>query len=485
MSQQTKKALSLEDIEERLIASLIDPRTSRKAKSVMEREKVQPEMMSTDNRELFRSVLVLGTSAFGGMIGDHTAKDLSTDKADTLAAWSRRIVREWRQRLRETDRTLDQFVAPERDEDDEDCLFRNRWLRRGACGMIVSTSGVGKSSITMQAADHWGAGVPMLGIVPMRPLKIGIIQSEDDDYDVSNFRDKIRIGLRSELKWSNDKIADAEQRVTFCAWDGSTGKHFVEFLRKKQLKHHFDLVIINPLHAFFGGDLKSADEVSKFLRNGIDRVIKDEETKCAVIFVHHTGKPSREKLADGDFFAGYMGSGSAELINYPRIALTITPYKEGKYPGVFNLIGSKHGDKLQWRDDVGKLTTKKVVCYANRLQRHKNDGAIFWIEPDEYELAEIENAVKDQGNDSFLKAAEALAEIFKKRNVFSPKSWVKTPEAGKETGFSRRKLIGGMNLIDASPERFGLRFVSEGRGKPQWYEDDGTGTTSETPEIEF
>ena len=288
------------------------------------------------------------------------------------------------------DTPLGWYEDPGRDEDDEDCLFKNRWLRRGGCGMIISSSGVGKSSFTMQAAIHWAMGVEMLGIRPLKPLKVGIVQSEDDEYDVANFRNRIEIGIHTELKFEYSKIrSDEVERVITLNWDGSVGSKFVEFVKRKQLFHHFDLIIVNPLHAFFGGDLKNADEVSRFLRNGIDRVIKDEATKCAMLFVHHTGKPSKEKLAEGDFFAGYLGSGSAELINYPRIALTLTPYNNGKVPGVFNLIGSKHGDKLGWKTADGKPTNKRTVCYANRLARHKADGCIYWVAPTTEELEEL------------------------------------------------------------------------------------------------
>lgn len=470
--------LTTEDMEKRVLASLIDPATSAAAKKLAEEEKLDPEMFHTQGlADIFRSWIMMGSAAFHGMVCGEPTRGLATT-GGALKTLIRHIVRDYRQRIRETDRTLDEFQVATRDEDDEDCLFKNRWLRRGGCGMIISSSGVGKSSFTMQAAVHWARGAEMLGVRPLKPLKVGIVQSEDDEYDVANFRDKIRIGLRAELKWTNEQIAEAEARVTFCAWDGSTGERFVEYIRRKQTMHHFDLIIVNPLHAFFGGDLKNADEVSRFLRNGIDRLIKNEETKCAMLFVHHTGKPSKDKIAEGDFFAGYLGSGSAELINYPRVALTLTPYKDGKVPGVFNLIGSKHGDKLAWKTADGKPTNKRTVCYANRLARHKADGCIYWVAPDLDDMEEIEKSAEESkaSKDGLYKqAATALAEIFKREKIVGPFDYATKTKC---IPFPRSVRQGAVRLIACDPFKFGLREVTEGKAKH--YEADPAALTTTT-----
>lgn len=480
MAKQAK-TLTAEDIEKRVLASLIDPATSAAAKKMAEDERLDPEMFSTQClADAFRSLVMIGGEEFHGMLCGEPTRELAAS-GNTLKTLIRHIIRDHKQHIREVDRTLDEFRVATRDEDDEDCLFKNRWLRRGGCGMIVSSSGVGKSSFTMQAAVHWANGAEMIGIRPIKPLKVGIVQSEDDEYDVVNFRDKMRIGLRTELKWTNEQIAEAEARVTFCAWDGSTGDKFVEYIRRKQTTHHFDLVIVNPLHAFFGGDLKNSDDVSRFLRNGIDRLIKNEETKCAIIFVHHTSKPSKEKLSEGDFFAGYLGNGSAELINYPRVALTLTPYKEGRVSRVFNLIGSKHGDRIGWKTADGNPTNKRTVCYANCLNRHKADGCIYWIAPDMDDMEEIEKSMeaKTPSKDGlYLQAATALAEIFKRQKVVGPYDYA---TKNKCVPFSRSVREGGIRLIGCDPHRFGLREVTEGRAK--FYASDGLQkpTTTDDP----
>lgn len=276
------------------------------------------------------------------------------------------------------------FKTPMADTDDPDCLFRNHWLNKGNCGLLISGSGIGKSVFVIQTAVHWGKGESMLGICPTRPLKTLIVQSEDDDYDIVWFRNGTRTGLAMEYNLDNRSIMEAEKNVLVGTSCGLTDDDFFEWLSSNIQACRPDLVIINPLHAFFGGNLNESQSCSKFLRQGLDPIIKANETKCGVIIVHHTGKP---KESSGNILS-YIGNGSAELTNYPRSILSIIPHKNLK--GVFELVGAKHGDRLNWRNSLGHIVTSKVICYANKLPRYADKGnVIYWIEPTSEELAYV------------------------------------------------------------------------------------------------
>ena len=464
------------DAEMTVLASIIATETAKAAKKAIKAAKFRPEDMFSDPeaRANFEVFAQHGAEVFGGMLGGRPLAEIATPYIEKELA---RIAAEYRRRLAETDRTLDQFETPGPDSEDPDCLFQNRWLRRGACGAIVSTSGVGKSSFSMQAATVWAGGEECLGVRPLKPLKIGIFQSEDDEYDVANFRDRIRIGLAADLGWTPDQIRDAERRVTFCALDGSTGARFVEHLRRKQTQHHFDLVIINPLFAFFGGDLNDGSEMSAFLRHGIDPLIKAEDTKCGCIIIHHTGKPNKEALSQGDIFKSYLGSGSGEFTNYIRSALVLTPWNGGKKHGVFDLIGAKHGDKLGWKDFNGKPTQKKVVCYANLLPEYQDKGMIFWVEPDEVQLDALKTGVskaaasKADQQPPIERCASIIAgmiadqwtETARPANAAKgQRQWVNhIPK--KQTGGNRSTNEAAYNLISSDPARFGLREFKAGK----------------------
>lgn len=291
-------------------------------------------------------------------------------------------------------RPLCDFTSPRRDVDDPNCLFQNHWLNKGNCGLILSSSGIGKSSFTIQAAVLWAKGEPMLGIRPTRPLKTLIMQTEDDDHDICLFRNGTRIGLTTELGWDVSTIREAESMVLVRTTSGMTSCDFFATLTETLQATHPDLVIINPLHAYFDGSISESHACSDFLRKGLDPIIKSNETKCGALIVHHTGKP---KENSSSIFAAYIGNGSAELTNYPRSILAILP--EEKRPGFFTLKGAKHGDRLGWRNENGQITTSKKICYANRLSRYNDkQDVIFWTEitPSESAaLATPANNVKD------------------------------------------------------------------------------------------
>ena len=472
------KNLTNYDIELVVLASIIAPETAKAATKAMKAAKFRPDEMFGDAeiREGFEVFKHHGAEVFNGRLCGRELSELATPYIEEHL---RRIAAEYQRRMAERDRTLDTFETPGPDTDDPDCLFQNRWLRRGACGAIVSTSGVGKSSFSMQAATVWAGGEECLGVRPLKSLKIGIFQSEDDEYDVANFRDRIRIGLAAELGWTADQIREAERRVTFCALDGSTGARFVEHLRRKQEQHHFDLIIINPLFAFFGGDLNDGNAMTAFLRHGIDPLIKNEETKCGCIIIHHTGKPNKDAMNQGDVFKAYLGSGSGEFTNYIRSALVLTPWNGGKLPGVFDLIATKHGDKLGWRDIDGKPTTKKTVCYANRLPEYRDKGMIFWVEPDEAQLADMKketNAATTAKNAPtsapYERAAQVLAELIRTKwtaasrpasATYGQARWVRDLNKS-HTGFGRSTNEAAYKLIATDPSRYQLREFGEGKG---------------------
>lgn len=460
-----------------VLASLIAPETAKAAAKAVKAAKVPLDdlLYTVEARDNLLALQMHGPGVFEGYVCGTPVKDIATPYIEEHLT---RLVAAYRQRLAETDRTLDQFDTPGPDSEDPDCLFQNRWLRRGMCGAIVSTSGVGKSSFSMQAATVWAGGQECLGVRPLRPLKIGIFQSEDDEYDVANFRDRIRIGLAAELDWTPEQIQEAESRVTFCALDGTTGARFVEHVRRKQARHHFDLIIVNPLFAFFGADMNDGNAMTTFLRHGIDTVIKADETKCGCIIIHHTGKPNKDALNQGEIFKAYLGSGSGEFTNYIRSALVLTPWNGGKLPGVFDLIAAKHGDKLAWRDADGKPTTKKTVCYANRLPEYQDKGMIFWIEPDEVQLADLKKSanaaatVKTNQPPPIERTAQIIAELI--RTAWTPtarpanatrgqRDWV-AKLTKKQTGGNRSTNEAAYNLIAADPARFGLREIGSGRG---------------------
>ena len=267
------------------------------------------------------------------------------------------------------------FDGPE--EERPNALFPNGWFRKGQAMFLTSVAGSGKSVITTQLCYGWALGREVLGMKPFRPLTIGIIRPEDDDEEIAEFRDSMRRGYRQVYGWSDSDIAEAEKRVLMLNPKGKMGKEFIAYLRRVQQKHHFDLVVINPLQGVAGIDLSQNKELTGFCRGGIDPIIKDEETRCGLLVIHHTNKPpsdaDKRNFGKGAF-AQYIGAGGQEINAWMRGMLLLMPTIE---PGIYEFSAVKRGERLGWANPPGKnyyFPTKLI------RQSAKEERMLFWHE---------------------------------------------------------------------------------------------------------
>jgi AAA domain len=89
-------------------------------------------------------------------------------------------------------------------------LAGNRWLTTDGSAFVIAPSGHGKSSLAMQLTICWALGRVVFGIKPARPLRILIVQSEDDDAETKKFVQMIRT-----LKLSQDELALLRENTRF------------------------------------------------------------------------------------------------------------------------------------------------------------------------------------------------------------------------------------------------------------------------------
>lgn len=296
------------------------------------------------------------------------------------------------------DATLDgmrlaDFSAPIPEEDNPDSLFRGGWFRKGQAMFLVSTSGSGKSVITMQLCYGWALGRAVLGTTPVRPMKIGIFQTEDDEEELKEFRDSMRRGYRRIHGWTDADLRAAEKSICFFDPKGKMGDEFLTFVRAVQNRHHFDLIVINPLQGVTGFDLAKNENLTNFLRNGLDSIIKGEKTKCGLFVVHHTNKPpnAQERVKFGrDQFAQYIGAGGAELNNWMRGMNIILP---GDEPHLYRFVAAKRGDRLNWvtPPHIKAVLPTKILAHSEP----DPDGRrlLFWLDKTD-ELANAKAAAE-------------------------------------------------------------------------------------------
>ncbi|MGN0851838.1 MAG: hypothetical protein ACI4Q3_00510 [Kiritimatiellia bacterium] len=317
-------------------------------------------------------------------------------------------------------RLLGSYDYPGPDEEDDHCLFQNRYLRRGMAGMIVAGSGVGKSVVSIQLAYHWAVGKTCLGITPTKKtaatckagrslpdggMKIAIFQSEDDEYDMQNFRRGITNGLIAD-GWTSEEIKLAESRVSCYGIDEIGGQDIFSFMSAVQDDELFDMAFINPLFGFYEGDIKDNEEARRWLRGGLDPLIKRAGKEFGCWIVHHTPKPKLDDLKDGgNVFAAYIGNGASEFTNYPRVTLAFVPWKSaarGSVPSrtIFRLVAGKHACQLGWKGFSGSNTDEKIVCYSYLVDRYKDAHAIYWAEPDEEEWKAIRDRLAEEAKNA-------------------------------------------------------------------------------------
>jgi hypothetical protein len=160
--------------------------------------------------------------------------------------------------------------------------------------------------------------------------------------------------------------------------DARTGSAFFNTTVKPMLeKFRPDLLFIDPALAYLGGESNSQADVTWFLRNQLNPLLREYD--CGAIVLHHTAKPPRQSNGSSWTHAdyAYSGSGSAEWANWPRAILVI---RGTENPSVFELKATKRGGRIRWKDNNGLVTTTRHIAHS------KEEGQLYWREPDPSEI---------------------------------------------------------------------------------------------------
>lgn len=251
------------------------------------------------------------------------------------------------------------------------------YLRRGQSLLVSAATGSGKSVLVVQFAAGASTGKAVCGIEVPKPLKVVVIQAEDDNDDLH----EMSLGHHDHLKMTEDDWNTAHRKTVFIQHDTSTGEEFIAYVRRVVKRHKPDLLIVNPLNSYIGGKI-DAENVAKFCRNGLNPIL--HEFKCGLVLIHHTGKPDHQAKDEstwkpGDFSYAYLGS--SDLGNWARAILYI---RSTAHPKVFEFIAAKRGNRLQWNTDG--------LHAVSRYFAHSEDGKMAWVEATETQLAELTEA---------------------------------------------------------------------------------------------
>lgn len=269
-------------------------------------------------------------------------------------------------------------------------LIGNRWLTKDGSLFVVAPSGHGKSSFCIQCMICWSLGRIAFGLKPSRPLRILMVESEDDDADNKAFVQVIRT---MNLTQKEMDLLATNTRIEFRR--DLSGNRFFEAIDAFLDQYPADILIINPLTGFCSADLRDETAMNDFLRNKLNTVMAKHH--CAPMIVAHMPKGEVAKIDDKEWYEWmYVLSGCVTLTNWARAILVFIP---SKTRGTYKFITAKRPAQSGWIEPEYYFAHSK-----------KN----VEIDHDDFEIIQWLPATSDQ-----IKQAEPESKPDKKINVTS------------------------------------------------------------------
>src|SRR5436305_15143173 len=95
-------------------------------------------------------------------------------------------------------------------------------------------------------------------------------------------------GICDHLDLDDEERGLVAERVVYIKEKALTGDLFLRLVRRLVRKYKPDIIRIDPMHAYVGGDVRDPAVTTPFLRNGLNPILA--EFHCAAIIRHHTPK---------------------------------------------------------------------------------------------------------------------------------------------------------------------------------------------------
>jgi hypothetical protein len=250
---------------------------------------------------------------------------------------------------------------------DKTILLGNRWVCEGGQLLLVGQSGIGKSSLSVQAAMFWALGKPFFGIQPRegKGLRALFIQAENDIGDMGEMAQGVMSYVVANSGMSAKQAgAILTEKIHFARVTSHVGDDFPKVVSRLLDRYgEKDLVFVDPLLSYVGGDISRQDVMSHFLRQLCNPLAF--ERRFAWVFSHHTGKPQSDSKSRSHWNANdyaYAGMGSSELTNWARaIAVLQTTKTDGQY----RLLLAKRGRRAGMVDGMDQPTIEVGLKHAD------------------------------------------------------------------------------------------------------------------------
>lgn len=251
---------------------------------------------------------------------------------------------------------------------DPNSVIGNRWLTKSSSFVLVSQSGVGKSSFTLQFLISLCLGPtrPFFGLKAARPLRVVLVQAENCLGDVAEpFCD-----ICDSLMLHEPEMRLLDENLHIYRDMTSVGPAFAPMMESLIRKHDADIFVCDPLLSFAGIELADQSQVTQMLRHEINPVLM--RTGAILFAIHHTTKPRAAKDKEGQTVSdlAYSGAGASEIVNWAR-EVGVLQRMTGEQP-IFKFSLTKRRGRAGLKDHAGDFK-------GDIFLRHSKDpGIIKW-----------------------------------------------------------------------------------------------------------
>lgn len=281
-------------------------------------------------------------------------------------------------------------------------LAGDEWLRRGDIVLFNSSAGAGKSVAAFHLSMCWPLGLPYLGILPSKPLRILHFAGEDDGVTAGQCREGLIAHAEALFgkPLGPDDLQGLDSMLRTEHGQRLSGDAFIAHVDRLLQAEPVDVVILNPMLSFVVGDLVS--EVGGFLRQKL--AVLAEKHDCAFLIFHHTTKLSKKSWEELDPI--YSGTGGAEPANVGRSILCLAPTP---VPGLHVLHVGKR-KSTGWTDEAGNFVDKVYV------KRGTNPKRPAWLPVSHAEAAELIGEAKGKKGSSKKCSAEYVVAVLREND---------------------------------------------------------------------
>lgn len=258
-----------------------------------------------------------------------------------------------------------------------------RVLTPGGLLVLGGAPKVGKSNFLISWLVHMAAGVPFLGFVPPRPLRVFYLQAEIQYHYLRERMQQIALAAAVIAAARDTFIATPKLKLLL---DAEGVARVAEAIRAAFPDAPPDIIVIDPIRNLFDGGPEGGGENDNtammfFLKDRVELLREAVNPDAGVILAHHTRKATKHQVKDDPFLAlsgasalrGFYTSGllmhrpdEDSTVRRLEIELRNGPALPGK------LIDKVKGEWVELNPLNERLVRKEVGAKldAERLRKH-------------------------------------------------------------------------------------------------------------------